>query len=68
MDGAVKRNRIDPTQWLLGGILAVLLAIFGYLMCLRGEVSAIGAQVKVLNDQMHDSAELVGKLVLKGNP
>ena len=64
----MRHKAVDPTQWLLGGILAVLLAIFGYVVKLTSDCATVSAQVKILNEQMHDTAELVSKLVLKGNP
>ena len=56
------RKRVDPTSWLLGGILAVLLAIFGYVVKLTGDVACATTQVKYLNEQMKDVAEMVGEL------
>ena len=64
----VKHKPVDATQWLLTGIFAVLLAIFGYVVKLTADVACCRTQVEALNSQMHDAAELVSKLVLKGNP
>ena len=60
-DDAVKR-KVDPVAWLLGGILAVLLAVFGYVVKLTGDVACVTTQVKYLNEQMHDVADMVGEL------
>jgi len=58
----VRRKPIDPASWLLGSILAVLLAVFGYVVKLTADVACAATQVKALNEQMHDVAEMVGEL------
>jgi len=70
----MKRNRVDPTQLLLGGILVVLLAIFGYIIVLtrdtattKAETQGLARDVKELKEQMHDAAEYIGPLWLAHN-
>jgi len=58
----VRRKPIDPVSWLLGGILAVLLAVFGYVVKLTADVACATTQVKYLNEQMQDVAKMVGEL------
>ena len=58
----MRRKPIDPVSWLLGGILAVLLAVFGYVVKLTADVACATTQVKYLNEQMKDVAEMVGEL------
>ena len=58
----MRRKRTDPVQWLLGGILAVLLATFGYVVKLTADVACATTQVKMLNEQMDDVARMVGEL------
>ena len=64
----MKRKPVDATQWLLTGILAVLLAEFGYIMKLTADVSCLKTKAEVYDQQWRDTAELISKLVLKGNP
>lgn len=56
------RKRTDPVQWLLGGILAVLLAVFGYVVKLTGDVASVKTRVEVMAEQMKDVARMVGEL------
>ena len=58
----MRRKPIDPVSWLLGGILAVLLAVFGYVVKLTADVACATTQVKYLNEQMQDVAKMVGEL------
>ena len=58
----MRRKPIDPVSWLLGGILAVLLAVFGYVVKLTADVACAATQVKYLNEQMQDVAKMVGEL------
>ena len=58
----MRRKPLDLTQWLLGGIFGVLLAVFGYVVKLTADVACATTQVKALNEQMHDVADMVGEL------
>jgi recombinational DNA repair protein (RecF pathway) len=57
-----RHKKVDPTQWLLAGILTVLLAAFGYILKLTADVTCAKTQVEMLNTQMSDVARMVGEL------
>ena len=63
MDG-VRRKTTDPTSWLLGGILVVLLAIFGYLISLNTLATRTATRLDALESQMRDVAGYIGPLWL----
>ena len=60
----MRRKTTDPTSWLLGGILVVLLAIFGYLISLNTLATRTATRLDALESQMRDVAGYIGPLWL----
>lgn len=66
-DSAVRRKRLDPVPWLLSGIFAVLLAIFGYIISLDRTTTRTATRLEALEAQMAQVAEYVGPLWMARN-
>jgi len=49
-------------QWMIGVMFAMMATMLGFVVKLSFDVACAKTQVESLNGQMHDVAEMVGKL------